>query len=555
MSHDGQSGDGVSCNSNDGLMGYGDGNEFSACSIRSFNEYFAQSDGLTCLSDGVGAFSSNYDDGEGNVAPTPPPAPNPTPRPSASSNGSDNGNEWNCVGINGMIGSDTYNGNWAQYQRNDGKPAYTLNSYYLYYHSTYSYWLISGALGSDGVKAYCPSSDLSSCSGQFKSYTSRGWLTESTMKVFSCVDEGGDNELPCTNYECLTIAAMTTDKYGRSYNGEWSPSGCINGQSYYTKDDDLSRILCYSADYNLWILTNTVQCGGAGAEFFGYSPQQSTEITATAGNWQIMGMQGWIYDEDVLLTDCGKGAGLTQCFDEEYGDNLCLSSDDMLWSGNQTFELYTKLCSNNQPIYFYKVYSEVVEDSFGESEQIVDSVYFLHFVKELKYSDGNETISKWIISKDEVSVNSIAECANDNLLKCTEWIVESEMRVESAADGFIDEFIPWVYSEKMRVNSGECPTNAEPKGASVELIVVLCGAVAIICVCCSCFVWHNCNQSESKSIQKVISQSRLQLSPKYIMRQISSPRNHVELKDVDDEEFINIELEVDECQQTKDLAA
>merc|ERR550539_326949 len=91
-------------------MGYGSGEGFSACSVQSFNEYFGESEGLTCLSDPANDFSSNYDDdGGGEVAPTPPPAPsptpppvpNPTPRPTLRPTASSNTN-WNCVGISGM---------------------------------------------------------------------------------------------------------------------------------------------------------------------------------------------------------------------------------------------------------------------------------------------------------------------------------------------------------------------------------------------------------------------------------------------------------------------
>ncbi len=40
MSHDGQTGDGSSCGANDGLMGYGNGEGFSSCSVDSFNDYW-----------------------------------------------------------------------------------------------------------------------------------------------------------------------------------------------------------------------------------------------------------------------------------------------------------------------------------------------------------------------------------------------------------------------------------------------------------------------------------------------------------------------------------
>merc|ERR1719361_870468 len=106
-------------------MGYGSGEGFSACSVQSFNEYFGESEGLTCLSDPANDFSSNYeDDAGGDIAPTPPPAPsptpppvpNPTPRPTASSN-----TNWNCVGISGMSSTwDVLNGNWRESGTNDG---------------------------------------------------------------------------------------------------------------------------------------------------------------------------------------------------------------------------------------------------------------------------------------------------------------------------------------------------------------------------------------------------------------------------------------------------
>jgi len=246
---------------------------------------------------------------------------------------------------------------------------------------------------------------------------------------------------------------------------------------------------------------------------------------------------------------------VTQCYDEEYGDNLCINSDDMLWNGNQTFELYTKLCSNNQPIYTNKVYTESVKDEISQNEnRLVESVYFLHFVKELLYSDGDEFISKWVISKDEVSINSIAECAKSNLLECTQnsWLVEPQ--ITKADDGFFDEFIPWIYAENMELYVSECPSSkdTEPKSADIALIVGLCAAVAGICVCCGCFVWCRCNKSETRNIQKVISQSRINLSPKYMMRQVSdltlkSPKSqHEKLEDAElDEEFIDVTVEID----------
>merc|ERR1719410_3113857 len=107
-------------------------------------------------------------------------------------------------------------------------------------------------------------------------------------------------------------------------------------------------------------------------------------------------------------------------------------------------------------------------------------------------------------------------------------------------------FIPWVFAETMSVSMNECVVDAE-NGQSEgfltdSLIIILCGAVLLCCVCCGCLVWWRCNKSETKKIKQVMTLSYL---PHIGQRQASfqsiSPKN---CDPVADEEEVDVEVEV-----------
>jgi len=469
MEHDGQGSS--TCGANDGLMGYGDGEGFSSCSITALRQYFAGNGGLTCLGRGYynGKFTSNHND-DVNPAPTQRPTirpttrptarpttntnPNPTPRPTArpttrspttGSSGTDD--DWECVGLRNF-GLDTYNGYWSyvgEYPDYSGKPYYenNANGAFIYYHPYYKFYLMSTIVGSISVFGYCSEDDIKLCLGNnaFKYADNGQWVADNDAEVYDCTDDTGTGDGDCENYECLSIVGMYPDKYGRSYDGKWEPAGCHNGQSVYIQSSDTSsppsRYLCYSEYYDLWIISNEL-CG-TGA--FAYCPDSSaTDILKTANKWNIATNSGWGRDSQVYFSDCGGFGGYLDeqidlsCIEEnKYNEKLCITTandtviDDhqegndtmitnVLWNGNRTFEIYTKQCSNNKPIYYYADYTLIEgEDVFGNiNQENVESIYYLHYHKELLYSDSNITYGQWIISKDEISINAIAVCEKMN---------------------------------------------------------------------------------------------------------------------------------------------
>ena len=578
MEHDGQGSS--TCGANDGLMGYGNGQGFSSCSITALRQYFAGNGGLTCLGSGYynGKFSSNYND-DVNPAPTQRPTArpttrsptrrptarpttsnsNPTPRPTArpttrsptnrpttNTASSDDSDDWECVGIKNF-GLDTYNGYWSykgEYPDYTDKPYYVHNSNgaYLYYHPYYKIYLMSNILGSISVFGYCGYSDVTLCVGNnaFKYAQNGAWVTDNDAEVYDCTDNTDSGQ--CENYECLSILGMYPDKYGTSYDGKWEPAGCHNGESYYIRATDTSsppsRYLCYSEYYDLWIISNEL-CG-AGA--FAYCPSSTTDILKTANNWNIATNSGWGRDSQVYLYDCGGFGGYLDetvdlsCLDNnQYNDKLCITTAndtvdfggndtviyDTLWNGNRTFEIYTKQCQNGKPIYYYTDYTLIddgKEDVFGNVEQEnIENIYYLHYHKELLYSDGNQTIGQWIISKDEISINAVGICEKEDLLDCkaSSWLIDavdfddieyfdSEGRGDTLLEKIIDQY--------MELNNEQCANdvvigidvNENDDEDDTAILIILILICIFICVVISgALIYRKMNKNENKNLNKL----------------------------------------------------
>eukprot|EP00483_Globobulimina_turgida_P010585 UN10606 len=237
---------------------------------------------------------------------------------------------------------------------------------------------------------------------------------------------------------------MALDSDGRSYNGDWFPSGCHNGESNYLLSGVTDRYLCYSS-YNMWMISQEL-CGYG--KVIAYSPQRVTsQITTTQNNWQILGAGGWELDSGVTLVPCGgepfTDDGLDCLTENEYDDVLCFYSNNSLWNGERDFEIHPTLCSDDKPVYRYTIYnnSDENEDEFGNQNEYIFRIYYLHFYEELIYSDGTETIGKWIITQDEITIKALATCEKDNLLECSEnsWIVDDVQ--EGEFDGILNKVI------------------------------------------------------------------------------------------------------------------
>jgi len=507
MHHDGQPGEGEKCGANDGLMGYGNGVGFSWCSINSMHSYWANMNGLSCLSHRDTPFRSNYN-------PNTAPVTAHTPAPTSTSGGGDE-SEWECVGISGLENAEypSLSGYWTSTgQRHDGKPTYYRSGYYLYFLSAYNFWVFGQEEGSSSVFGYCSDSDITACSaGSWSTLVDGQWMEDGDAFAYDCGDDDGsdgDDGGSCSNYDCLGISGLMADSEGTVYDGYWYPAGCHNGESYYQRTvvDD-NRFLCFSADHNTWIITDTL-CGPS--NLFAYTwGDLAGSGSPSADSWGVWTGE-WTQDHDVYVYDCGgSSGGFEEGCDSEYGDNLCVFSNDTLWSGDRNFERSDQ-CSNGRPVFHFMEYTtSSTVDGLGEAESVELTLY-LHFHREPAYSDSNETVARWVISKNEVSVNALALCEEEDVRDCTEssWMVDT---VQFHGDHFQDGVLQQVVDHPMTVRDAQCGDGSMGKeGASSSHSVTTVAVVAVVLLmagCCLVAFWWM-NRGENDLIQRKMGGSK-----------------------------------------------
>eukprot|EP01083_Nonionella_stella_P241780 843995_1 len=580
----------VGCDPSGFIMGGGNG-RFSSCSISAFQQYMSSYGGLTCLGrHQTTEFKTNYGD---NVE-TPPtttttPAPQPTLRPTTRPTTPDNSGDWGCFGIRNVNGVTGLNGNWAQSGTYAGKIAYYLNGYYLFYHTGYGWWLIAPQKGSTSVKGYCKNANLQACNGLFRSLATTGnWVDEISCQIYNCQDTPDTptprptarptttanqptapvNNLPCSSYDCLRISSMALDAESRSYNGDWRPIGCHNGQSYYGLNGQTDRKLCYSS-YNMWVISEGLCPTG---RTIGYSPQKgATQIASTQNNWNMLGSGGWILDTSVTLTPCGGNAPFIdnddslECIENNiYSNNVCIYSNNTLWNGNRNFELHPSLCSRNKPVYRYTIYNETTNDNDDEAIATdktynninIINIYYLHYYQELKYSDGDEMIGKWIITQREISLEAIAICEKENLIECNanSWIVDklhegedNIMDINGTEVVINDGWFEKVIDQYMMIENNACEVNEEDTSSNkynlfiVIGIIVILIVILIVCVI-GCCIWHKREKRKLKTaIQKVSMGGTMQLGDN------SDDENDGELQlNTNETQMIEVDVEIED---------
>eukprot|EP01084_Bolivina_argentea_P121525 215365_1 len=582
MSHDVD----VGCNGENFIMG-GGYDRFSSCSISSFQQYMSTNGGLSCLGrTHQSGLKTNYG-GNGETPPTT--TTTPAPQSTIISTTHDTSNDWGCFGIRNINGVTGLNGNWAQSGTYDGKIAYYLNGYYLFYHTGYGWWLIAPQKGSTSVKGYCKNANLQACNGLFRSLATTGnWVDEISCQIYNCQDTPDTptprptarptttanqptapvNNLPCSSYDCLRISSMALDAEGRSYNGDWRPIGCHNGQSYYGLNGQTDRKLCYSS-YNMWVISEGLCPTG---RTIGYSPQKgATQIASTQNNWNMLGSGGWILDTSVTLTPCGGNAPFIdnddslECIENNiYSNNLCIYSNNTLWNGNRNFELHPSLCSRNKPVYRYTIYNETTNDNDDEAIATdktynninIINIYYLHYYQELKYSDGDEMIGKWIITQREISLEAIAICEKENLIECNQnsWIVDklhegedNIMDINGTEVVINDGWFEKVIDQYMMIENNACEVNEEDTSSNkynlfiVSGIIVILLIILIVCVI-GCCIWHKREKRKLKTaIQKVSMGGTMQLGDN------SDDENDGELQlNTNETQMIEVDVEIED---------
>jgi len=240
-------------------------------------------------------------------------------------------------------------------------------------------------------------------------------------------------------------------------------AGCVNGAPYYTNPDIPNRMFCYDVlqkysivhtddmyynyygtDYYCWTWrtdTRYAYCGSSGVDVMNKCPN-NMYVKGRSGRDSISRYSS------VVASDCEDPNGFTfvdnACLQENdgYTHSLCLSDDAFDGGFAQLFDestieftVYSEVCKNGKPVYFYNVFAEeedtgieVSADSdFNEysvdvNTNEVEQKFFLHYS-----DDGN-----WVVSMNEISEIYKAICYEENLLECTAnaWSVLHETMVE-----------------------------------------------------------------------------------------------------------------------------
>jgi len=208
------------------------------------------------------------------------------------------------------------------------------------------------------------------------------------------------------------------------------------------------------------------------------------------------------------------GTGLDCIDNSEYQNEICVNSSSMLWNELRTFTVYDQLCANDQPIYEFVVYNESGTEEFGgvtlASSVVVEATFYLHYQPEYLLSTDTEKTGQWMITKDEISVNYLALCRQDDLMDCieNEWKVKFE---SFEGNGTMLSIIMNVLDEHMSVTDGACGVGVtqEEDGTSMVSIIIVVVVVLLVIIMCvgAYFCWKRMNQNEQIRIQKAISSS------------------------------------------------
>jgi len=301
-------------------------------------------------------------------------------------------------------------------------------------------------------------------------------------------------------------------------------AGCVNGAPYYTNPDIPNRMFCYDVlqkysivhtddmyynyygtDYYCWTWrtdTRYAYCGSSGVDVMNKCPN-NMYVKGRSGRDSISRYSS------VVASDCEDPNGFTfvdnACLQENdgYTHSLCLSDDafdggfaQLFDESTADFHVYSEVCKNGKPVYFYNVFEEtddvVIEldedadfDEFVVDDELVEvgKRFFLHYSEE-----GN-----WVVSMNQISDIYKAICYEDNLLECTAnaWSVLNETMVEY--EKYIDanhtlygiEYTSITEDIQMSVAQNECGYVAaqEQNGSGVgttELVAIVAAIVFIL---------------------------------------------------------------------------
>jgi len=269
--------------------------------------------------------------------------------------------------------------------------------------------------------------------------------------------------------------------------------------------------LCWTTSYGgRWILTQSL-CD-AGTDDMVMLAANDYEDIVDNSFYVADGNSNSFTLSSAVISDCSQGfRDLTCLEDSPYGDELCVHSNETLWSGGRTFSVSDELCSNDKPVYSFTLYNDSNTLSLGDGLSLgrsVESVYYLHFqLLFVSAADENAT-GMWMLSKDQISIDYLAVCELEDLMECTANVWRVQITYNGGEDQ--DALVLRVIDEFMNVQNGNfdelAVSNSNENGGDDEammlILVVVLISVFILC-CIGCFVWRRMKRPKiEQSFQK-----------------------------------------------------
>ena len=285
---------------------------------------------------------------------------------------------------------------------------------------------------------------------------------------------------------------------------------CNDGQRVF---ENSGKYLCYSSTQGRWMMTDSV-CS------LGPVVSSSTSGDVLKPSYWMVNTGGTNYQQshDIYISDCGSNGGFTDldCWDNNaYQDEICISTNTSWWQGEQTFEVYDQLCSHDKPV--YRLIVELNETTtIGFNGAVVDAtvqeIFYVHYQPDYLLVTDNKTTPQWMVSKNEISVEYIAVCQQEDLMKCTasKW----KRKVTQIAEDDLNGIVLDLLDSFMTVSDGACGSSLteENTWSSTETVVVALVIILALTICVSAFfIWRRMNMADSIMIKEAVNSGQYSL--------------------------------------------
>ena len=282
---------------------------------------------------------------------------------------------------------------------------------------------------------------------------------------------------------------------------------CNDDHRVFVGDDD--NLLCYSDWYGRWLFSEE-ECG------LGAVISSSTSGDVLSPNYWFIDENGdysYSYARNVYISECNNNGAFTglECLESNiYEEEICVLTNSSLWNRARTFTIYDELCANDQPIYHYIVYNESKTAEFGGVElgAEVEATFYVHYQPEYLMTTDTEMTGQWMLTKDEISVNYLAICQQEDLMDCTGnmWKIKiTEFANEDGLNGIIMNIL----DKHMTVSDGPCggvDSSEDGSGSGTVDAVVIVVVILLASILCLCawYMWRRMNQNDALRIKQAV---------------------------------------------------